>query len=64
MARIGKCKQKDCDGWVTLNTYANWKQSCDGVGVCRICGTEHRLEYKSPKSMHLSIMADWKLKED
>jgi len=62
MARIGKCKE--CKkGWVVLGTYANIQQSCDAVGFCKECFTEHRLKFAHSRSRNYVIMKDWKLKE-
>lgn len=62
MARIGKCRMDGCDGWVTLGSYADYKNSCDAVGFCRKCFTRHRLEFKHNKSRNYVIMKDWEVK--
>ena len=62
MARIGKCRKCKKD-WVVLGTYADWKNNCDGVGFCKECFTEHRLEMKGTSSNY-SIMEDWELRDD
>jgi len=59
MARIGKCRVEGCNGWVVLSTYADWKNGCDAVGFCKICFTEHRLEFCHNKSSNYKIMDDW-----
>ncbi len=60
MARIGKCR-KCKNGWVSLGSYACWKQKCDGIGYCKECMTEHRLEMRGT-SNNYSIMKDWEIK--
>lgn len=59
MGRIGKCR-KCKKGWVTLGAYADWKNACDGIGLCRECFTEHRLEMKG-ESRNYTIMDKWEL---
>ena len=60
MARIGKCRKCNKD-WVTLGSYANSERGCDGIGFCRRCMTEHRLEMKG-SSRNYTIMEDWELR--
>lgn len=58
MARIGKCRA--CKGdWVTLVSYASVEHSCDAIGCCRTCMTEHRLEFAHAHSINYVIMEDW-----
>ncbi len=62
MARIGKCKEKGCNGWVTLGSYASISNSCDAIGFCKICYGEYRLEFVHAKSSNYKIMEDWKVR--
>ena len=57
MARIGKCKVKDCNGEISTGSYADWTRNVDGVGFCNKCFKEYPLEYKG-KSMNLTLFTD------
>ena len=55
MSRIGKCKERGCDGEITIGSYANWEKGLDATGFCRKCFREYGLEYKGP-SRYLTLI--------
>jgi len=55
MARIGKCKEENCDGEILVGSYGNWQKQCDGTGFCNKCFKEYKLEYKG-RSNNLTLM--------
>lgn len=56
MARIGKCR-KCKKGWVVLGSYAS--NNADATGFCKVCFTEHRLEFCHNRSNRYRIMKNW-----